>query len=288
MDHSPDESAPEIADASSLFGEGERPQSRSASKPGGGSASSPPSGGYDLEDQAETVAPTLRPLGFPAEPSERPRRSEPGSERASRVERSEDEGAVSPGWTRGAEWGPDLLRLAIGAVVLVWLIYATFSVNAFVLWLGVLAVSSLILVGLAYPMLITLERPVRVTPEQALADYLGALNHLRPHYRRMWLLLSDRGQGEFGSLDGLREYWAAKLAGWKSKAGKGGLGNPIRLGVETFKSDGKSAGLSRTDGDWSVVVTVGDGGAKVDSGHGNVGLVRGPDRMWYLDSGKLF
>ena len=57
----------------------------------------------------------------------------------------------------------------------------------------ILLVGGLGAVVLSYPILITLERPVRITPEQAARDYFGALSHHFPHYRRMWLLLSARG-----------------------------------------------------------------------------------------------
>ena len=53
-----------------------------------------------------------------------------------------------------------------------------------------LLLGGMVAVVLSYPILITLERPVRITPEQALRDYYGSLSHHLPHFRRMWLLLS--------------------------------------------------------------------------------------------------
>ncbi len=47
---------------------------------------------------------------------------------------------------------------------------------------------------LCYPLFITMERPIRITPEQAVNDYYAALSHSIPHTRRMWLLLSEEGR----------------------------------------------------------------------------------------------
>ena len=68
-------------------------------------------------------------------------------------------------------------------------------------------------VVLSYPILITLERPVRMTPEQAVRDYYAALSHHLPHYRRMWLLLARTGRtsSSYGSFEGFKAYWAEKL-----------------------------------------------------------------------------
>ena len=68
-------------------------------------------------------------------------------------------------------------------------------------------------ITLSYPILITLERPVRVTPEQALRDYYAALSHHLPHFRRMWLLLSTAGRisNAYGSFEGFKAYWTDRL-----------------------------------------------------------------------------
>ena len=72
----------------------------------------------------------------------------------------------------------------------------------------------MVAVVLSYPILITLERPVRITPEQALRDYYGALSHQLPHFRRMWLLLSTAGRisTAYGSFEGFKAYWKDRLA----------------------------------------------------------------------------
>ena len=72
----------------------------------------------------------------------------------------------------------------------------------------------MVAVVLSYPILITLERPVRITPEQALRDYYGALSHHLPHFRRMWLLLEHGGRisTAYGSFEGFKAYWKDRLA----------------------------------------------------------------------------
>ena len=105
-----------------------------------------------------------------------------------------------------------------------WLFLTAFVAYLFLENLGFLAM--IVLVGgagavlLSYPILITLERPVRMTPEQALRDYYGALSHQSPHFRRMWLLLGKDGQDEHrlmgrsrgSSLTGRRSFRSSKGA----------------------------------------------------------------------------
>ena len=94
----------------------------------------------------------------------------------------------------------------------------------------------------AYPILITLERPVRITPEQAVNDYYSALSHHAPHYRRMWLLLSDAGRvsGSYASFEGFRAYWKRRLA--ELRAGKAGGFTPLKFQIEDFRSPRRARG----------------------------------------------
>ena len=143
-------------------------------------------------------------------------------------------------------------------------------------------------VVLSYPILITLERPVRITPEQALRDYYGALSHHLPHFRRMWLLLEHGGT----DLDGLRivrgfQGVLERSSGNHAQGHAGSL-TPLVFEVVDFKAD-KSAGKVRIDAEYTLKVWV-RGQRKAGAIHVipmAIALVRGPDRMWYLEDGTL-
>jgi len=194
---------------------------------------------------------------------------------------------VDPIWTRGAEWGPDLARLGMvgaGTLVMAWLLSGSVS-----LVLLVLAVGGAAMVLLSYPILVTLERPVRITPEQAVTDFFAAASHHFPSYRRMWLLLSTLGRepGRFATFEEFRDHWRSRVEGWK---GSGGAGKwtPLKFAVVDFQAD-KSTGKSTSKAEYTVHVLVRgrvqDG--PVASFRMAHGLVKGPDRMWYLNRGTL-
>jgi hypothetical protein len=191
-------------------------------------------------------------------------------------------------WSRGAEWGTDLVRLGAAVLVAGFLLYSTFRVDALAAWVVLFAFATVGLVILAYPIFITLERPVRVTPEQAAKDYFGALSHRVPHYRRMWLLLSTDGRNapEFGSFDAFKSYWTRRLAGWEAEAKSQGVLNPLTVEVADFKSE-KSAGQTEIDGEYTARVLVPGRTEPVASYRVSGRLVRGEDKMWYLESGTL-
>jgi hypothetical protein len=191
-------------------------------------------------------------------------------------------------WSRTAEWGPTLLLLlGWGALVLALLYFSLgaefYQVAALVFLLGV-GVAIII----SYPILITLERPVRITPEQAARDYYGALSHHVPHFRRMWLLLSAKGRTshQFASLEGFKAYWIKRLA--QLREGHATSLSPLVFQVEDFRAE-KSAGKSEIDAQFSVNVLV--RGRRNHGPIGNLtvdaGFVRGPDSMWYLNEGTL-
>jgi hypothetical protein len=140
---------------------------------------------------------------------------------------------------------------------------------------------------LSYPLAITMERPVRVTPEQAVKDYFGALSHNVPHYRRMWLLLSSAGRScpEFRSLEGFQAYWKSTLAAMGD--GVPARFNPFLFEIDDFRSE-KSKGQTTIDGTFTLRVRhrrLAD--RPVRAFRVELGLVKGPDRMWYLNSGTM-
>jgi hypothetical protein len=138
-------------------------------------------------------------------------------------------------------------------------------------------------------MLITMERPVRITPEQAVTDFFAAASHHVPNYRRMWLLLSAAGRasGPFRGFDDFREHWKGRIEGWRASRGAGKFA-PLTFEVEDFKAD-KSTGQSTSKADYTVrIVPRGSpGAAPIASYRMTHGLVKGPDRMWYLNRGVL-
>ena len=152
----------------------------------------------------------------------------------------------------------------------------------------ILLVGGLGAVVLGYPILITLERPVRITPEQAARDYFGALSHHFPHYRRMWLLLSATGRTspQFASYEGFKAYWIARLG--QLHEGHAGRFSPLVFEVEEFHAE-KSAGKTEIDARFRLRVLV-----RGRHGEGPIwsmllerSFVRGPDSMWYLNEGTI-
>jgi hypothetical protein len=141
---------------------------------------------------------------------------------------------------------------------------------------------------LSYPILITLERPVRVTPEQAARDYFSALSHHLPHHRRMWLLLSARGRVSpcFASYEGFKNYWNTRVG--QLRQGHAGPLSPLVFVVSDFRAD-KSAGKSEIEAKFNVKIFV--RGRRSEGPFANLSVersfTRGPDNMWYLDDGTL-
>lgn len=194
---------------------------------------------------------------------------------------------VDPIWTRGAEWGVDLAK--VGAVAVATLVAAWFALGwSFTMAFMVLMVGGAVGLLLSYPILVTLERPVRITPEQAVNDFYAAASHRFPHYRRMWLLLSPtaRSAGRFASFDEFKSNWVRRMTAWKE--GKAGTFTPLSFRVSEFRGD-KSAGHSTSHVDYTVQVFVRgrEQEKPINTYRMLHGLVRGPDRMWYLNQGTL-
>jgi HAMP domain-containing protein len=274
----PDEE-PRTADAERLFRDAAATPPTSPAEPAAGASQ----GGYELqgadEPEPETV---IRPPA--AAPPTRERAAGPQG-RPMTLEPSE---AVEQTWSRWAEWGPTMLQIAAGATLLALLLYFALGFEAYGLAVFVLFAGGLALAILSYPIFITLERPVRVTPEQAVRDFYGALSHHVPHYRRMWLLLSRAGRtsASYASFEGFRDYWRARLASWRGNAVRGTV--PLRFQVIGFKA-AKSAGLTQVTASYVVEVFI---RGRTSAGplatyRVQTSLVRGPDRMWYLDLGTL-
>jgi hypothetical protein len=270
--------ARDIADAEALFGE--TPTTRDDSpppiRPGGEGESH-----YEVADVEE---PPVRPSLKIVPPEER-RAQRPPQGMGGGLEPSQ---AVEQVWSRGAEWGGTLAKVGAVAFGFLILVYLLLSSEQFGLAFLVFVASMPALALLSYPILITLERPVRVTPEQAVRDYLTALSHHVPHYRRMWLLLSNAGRvsGEFASFDGFKGYWDRRLAELRGE--RTSRFTPLKFQVDDFKSE-KSAGKTEIDVEYVVKVYVRGRQREgpVETVPVSTTLVKGPDRMWYLNRGTL-
>jgi hypothetical protein len=285
---------PEIAAAEWLF------RDASAEK-AGTTAGSVPTGaspdvgeGFDLADspfaepEAKAEAPPIAAVTAKDRTAARPREAAgPKTARAGESFPIDAEAAVDTVWSRGAEWGPNLVIVAAWLFALAMIVYFLIGWDGWLAFL-VMLVGMVGAAMLSYPILITLERPVRITPEQAVRDFYGALSHHVPHYRRMWLLLARTGRttASYGSFEGFKAYWREKLQ--TLKGSRAGSLTPLVFEVESFRGD-KSAGKSRVEVSFTLRIFVrGQRQAgPISSIPGQMSLVRGPDKMWYLESGTL-
>lgn len=298
MDNNPtrknDDEPPAIADAAGLFG-GDEP-APSLSTPSEEATPDPIDGdAYDLMDgggdqeQAPSPAGQARPPRVPPPlptKGQPPKRSGPPPIPKSR--RDPDE-AVQQVWTRSAEWGPTLVVVGLASAGVLILTYLLLSADQFGLAFLVLALGGIVVTFLAYPIFVTLERPVRVTPEQAARDFYNSLSHHFPQYRRMWLLLSQEGRvcTNYGSYEGFKSYWKARVGELK-RGGRASVATPLKFMVVDFKA-AKSAGETDLPASFTVNVLVRGRQEQgpVESFRVQTTLVKGPDRMWYLDRGTL-
>ncbi len=191
-------------------------------------------------------------------------------------------------WSRAGEWGGTLIVMGAWLTVVFLVFFFCWFQELYGTAFLALLVGGLVATILSYPLVITLERPVRITPEQAVRDYYGALAHHIPHFRRMWLLLSKAGRisTAYGSFEGFKSYWSDRLR--RLRQGHAGRLTPLVFEVEDFKAD-KSAGKVRIDAEFRLRVSV-RGQRKAGPIHSfpmKIALARGPDKMWYLESGTL-
>jgi hypothetical protein len=289
----PADPEPKVADAGLLFQDASKPQPVASSPPAAPNARPDSGEVFALVDTPEWAA-DWAPAQFPSPPRARPQAPATGEPRSDPKADAPRDGAlgasslVEQTWSRWAEWGPNLIAVGAWVTVLLLLVYFVLGQEFYSLALVLLLVGLLVAIVLSYPMLITLERPVRVTPEQALRDYYGALSHHVPHLRRMWLLLSTSGRVStaFGSFEGFKGYWREQLG--QLRKGHAGALTPLVFEVANFKSE-KSAGKPRIDASFTVNVSVRGrrSAGPIHAIPASISLVRGPDNMWYLENGTL-
>ncbi len=274
---------PEIAAAELLFQDAEPPASTRLVGPVIASGSSE---GFELADVSEHSA--SPPPSSQSAPSREAASGQPADSRPRARMVAPVAPAVEQVWSRGSEWGSTFVVLACWIAAMLGIAYFTLGAELYGTTGLILLLGGLGVVVLGYPILITLERPVRITPEQAARDYFGALSHHFPHYRRMWLLLSARGRTspQFASYEGFKAYWIARLG--QLHEGHAGRFSPLVFQVEEFHAE-KSAGKTEIDARFRLRVLV-----RGRRGEGPIwsmllerSFVRGPDGMWYLNEGTI-
>lgn len=241
--------------------------------------------GFELADDEPAPA-----IPRPAAPAWEMEEEAPASDspRPRAMRRGVSASEVDQVWSRGAEWGPELVVLGLWALLILFLLYLTVAGSYYMMALTVLALGLFGGLVLCYPLFITMERPVRMTPERAVKDFYEALSHHRPHYRRMWLLLSNAGRtsSKFASYEGFRQYWADTLK--RLKSGNASATTPLMFQVSEF-NDHKDEDKTVADASWTVAVYV---RGKRDQGPIETRPMestfsKGPDGMWYLDRGTF-
>ena len=252
----------------------------------------PPPSDYELEAGGDTLVDFVPPP-LPPEPKHEPAyTAKPGAAGASskpkKQAQARPDAAVDEVWSRSAEWGGTLVALGGAGFLSILFLYSTLGAVSVGVWAIEMFVLGVFMLYLAYPLAITLERPVRITPEQAARDFFHAASHHRPHYKRMWLLLSTPGRvsSSFGSFEGFRGYWREKIV--ELRRGRAGSFTPLDFEVADFRSE-KSTGKTSVDAKYTVRVFVRGKHSEgpVASIAVETSLVKGPDRMWYLNQGTL-
>jgi hypothetical protein len=281
---------PEVAAAEWLFQDG---PGTSSTQPPGSVIPAGPVEGFDLADAPDVaLAPGVGGAATSPTSAASAGAERTGSRAAERHPASRMTLEPSPGvlqaWSRAAEWGPTLLILGSWSAGVLLLVYFALGAEAYGLATMLFLAGSMVAAILSYPILITLERPVRVTPEQAARDYFAALSHHLPHHRRMWLLLSARGRVSpcFASYEGFKNYWNTRVG--QLRQGHAGPLSPLVFVVSDFRAE-KSGGKTEIDGKFTVNVFVRGrrGAGPIANFTVERTFTRGPDNMWYLDDGTL-
>lgn len=192
-----------------------------------------------------------------------------------------DPPTVKQVWTRWTEWREPLLwtGAAVGLVLLIH--FGGAYVTGLILFAG--------MAFGAYHFVITLEVPVRVTPEQAAKEYFAALGHRLPNFGRMYALLTDGAKrtDDFTGVADFRAYWNAQLArlnkfpAWLT---------PLEFRVESFQcryNPEKTLALVQYKLIVAMRSTPGDNREPLAELDARNLAVKGPDGQWYLNDGRL-
>lgn len=188
--------------------------------------------------------------------------------------------AVDEVWSRWAEWKQPL-RWA-GACIAAAILIAIGGV-----WIPTL----IFMIGMAYGsyhIVITLEIPVRVTPEHAVREFYLAINHWLPNYNRMYKLLTTpaRRSTEFFTFSEFRGYWRDKIGRI--------LKSSVWVNTLDFRIEGYKCRYNPEKNMAAVRYTVRVfPNTRMDSGQPVAEFavcntaVKGPDGQWYLNDGRI-
>lgn len=217
------------SDARRLWDDAPKPQAQS-----GPGAIRPPAPDEPDEIDLMPVATARKMRTMPAfDDALSPSRPKPVPDRSGRIESARD----FPLWSRYQESGPALFRVLLSAgvtLLLTWL-FADWNTIHLAGWFALLGSIATIL--LAYPLVVGLERPVRSSPERVVRDFLEALEHHVPLYRRMWLLLTPeaRETRHYTELSGFREYWKGRIREWRHRGGAW-PGTPVVMSIGSLSA----------------------------------------------------
>ena len=237
---------------------------------------------YELEETNAPAAPSPVPTEQPPVAEKLTFTAKPRTRKQVKPTATEDK--VKPQVTQlWSQW--DELRY----VLMIPLTLVVLGVVAFMPNSRVLVGVFMVLAGLAgagYLVAISLERPVRVTPEQGVREYFGALDHHLPNFRRMYLLLTDDAKEvpEFHTYQCFRAHWNYRLA--QIRPAEAGF-RPVVAKVKKFNAQYTH---SRK---WASATFVlefslrGLEGEPLTSYKMNCDLVKAPDGMWYLNEGRI-
>jgi hypothetical protein len=187
---------------------------------------------------------------------------------------------VSHVWSRWVEWKQPIVWASVGVALATLIVF----VPAYVATLMFLAAMGY---G-AYCVVISLEVPVRVTPEQAIQEFFAAAGHRLPNFRRMYVLLTDNGKtsSAYSDLAQFRAYWTDQIAQFSR--------SPAWLVPLEFRIEGFSHryNADKTMATVRYVVKIAPRGqaesvsATAEFDVRNL-VVKGPDGQWYVNDGSL-
>jgi hypothetical protein len=193
-------------------------------------------------------------------------------------------------WTRFRESSSDFVRMAVAGlstIILAWL-FSGWSTIHLAGWICVAGTAVVAIT--AYPLIVGLERPVRMSPERAVRDYFESLEHHGPLYRRMWIFLTPEAQNcqSFADFDSFKLYWNQRAQEWRHR-GNAWPRTPVVISFDQFQSKQDASDPNKSLLKFSISVSL--------RGHRSSGPVasyklswtafRGPDRQWYLADGNL-
>jgi hypothetical protein len=193
-------------------------------------------------------------------------------------------------WTRRAESGRTILMMTVavlGTLILAW-IFADWKTLHIAGWVCI--IGAVVTMLLSYPLVVGLERPLRMSPERAVRDYFEALEHHGPLLRRMWLFLAPEGRETryYSNFDGFQAYWRRRIREWQHR-GDAWRVTPVAIMVGQVDSpqDAQNPNIRHLHFTVQVSIRGKRAAGPVATYHVQWTAVRGPDRQWYLLSGDL-